>query len=279
MSNIGHVVRPARLRGRRRSGFRETYRPRSRAHLIQTPMLPEDPQTCFEGPFGEVIRATGPLANTNPFRFSTKYQDDETDLLYYGYRYYNPSTGRWISRDPLGERGGINLCGFVQNDPTGSFDADGRESGGICPVCGQYFVGVCPRDGYPHTRLPPSLSQGNSCSAFPDTARGIQVANSALKQGACAKWFTEHGSRIGDSYSVNCHGKCKLVCLFGGTAWTYPGLNRIGLCPDNFSGLGPSGIASLLIHEAAHHYCPPIGFGGERCAEAAQEACGEFLTN
>ena len=35
------------------------------------------------GPFGEVLRATGPLAKANPFRFSTKYQDDETDLLYY----------------------------------------------------------------------------------------------------------------------------------------------------------------------------------------------------
>ena len=53
------------------------------------------------GPFGELLRATGPMAKSNPFRFSTKYQDDETDLLYYGYRYYNPSTGRWQSRDLL----------------------------------------------------------------------------------------------------------------------------------------------------------------------------------
>ena len=52
------------------------------------------------GPFGEVIRSTGPMAKANPFRFSTKYQDDETDLLYYGYRFYNASTGRWLSRDP-----------------------------------------------------------------------------------------------------------------------------------------------------------------------------------
>ena len=57
------------------------------------------------GPFGEVIRATGPMSKLNPFRYSTKYQDDETDFLYYGYRYYNPSTGRWLSRDPLGEPG------------------------------------------------------------------------------------------------------------------------------------------------------------------------------
>jgi RHS repeat-associated protein len=43
------------------------------------------------------------MAKLNPFRFSTKYQDDETDLVYYGYRFYNPSTGRWLSRDPLGD--------------------------------------------------------------------------------------------------------------------------------------------------------------------------------
>ena len=57
------------------------------------------------GPFGEVIRATGPMAKVNPFRFSTKYQDDESDLLYYGYRYYKPSTGTWPNRDPFGELG------------------------------------------------------------------------------------------------------------------------------------------------------------------------------
>ena len=45
--------------------------------------LRKNPRTCFEGPFGEVVRATGPMARANPFRFSTKYQDDETDLLYY----------------------------------------------------------------------------------------------------------------------------------------------------------------------------------------------------
>ena len=55
------------------------------------------------GPFGEVVRSTGPMAKVNPFRFSTKYNDDESDLLYYGYRYYKPSTGTWPNRDPLGD--------------------------------------------------------------------------------------------------------------------------------------------------------------------------------
>lgn len=67
------------------------------------------------GPFGEVIRSTGTMAKANPFRFSTKYQDDESDLLYYGYRHYNASTGRWLSRDPAGEKQGLNLYEYARN--------------------------------------------------------------------------------------------------------------------------------------------------------------------
>jgi RHS repeat-associated protein len=78
------------------------------------------------GPFGEVLRATGPMAKANPFRFSTKYQDDETDLVYYGYRYYNASTGRWLSRDPEQESGGENLYGFLGNSPLNDYDAFGN---------------------------------------------------------------------------------------------------------------------------------------------------------
>jgi RHS repeat-associated protein len=73
-------------------------------------------------PFGEVIKAVGPMASSNPFRFSTKYQDDETGLLYYGYRYYNPSTGRWMSRDPIEEEGGVNLYGMLGNNPVNAID-------------------------------------------------------------------------------------------------------------------------------------------------------------
>ena len=79
------------------------------------------------GPFGEPLRATGPMAELNPFRFSTKYQDNETGLLYYGHRYYQPQTGRWLSRDPIAERGGQNLYGFCLNNAVRFVDRDGRE--------------------------------------------------------------------------------------------------------------------------------------------------------
>jgi RHS repeat-associated protein len=79
-------------------------------------------------PFGETI----PLSGSRPgaFGFSSKYTDVETGLLYYGFRYYNPSTGRWLSRDPIEEAGGVNLYGFVSNNPTNDVDPLGLVGGG-----------------------------------------------------------------------------------------------------------------------------------------------------
>ena len=77
-------------------------------------------------PFGETIRLNGSaIADSNPFRFSTKYTDTETGLIYYGLRYYNPATGRFINQDPIGETGGANLYGFVGNDPVNNSDLFG----------------------------------------------------------------------------------------------------------------------------------------------------------
>jgi len=79
------------------------------------------------GPFGEVFCSVGDMAKVNPFGFSTKYTDNETDLLCYGYRYYSPALGRWLSRDPIEERGGLNLYGFVYNNPVHYVDDSGSK--------------------------------------------------------------------------------------------------------------------------------------------------------
>jgi len=69
--------------------------------------------------------ATAPTPQGHHFRVTSKYQDQETGYLYYGFRYYDPQTGRWPNRDPLGERGGLNLYGFVGNNSILYIDADG----------------------------------------------------------------------------------------------------------------------------------------------------------
>ena len=79
-------------------------------------------------PFGTTLTASGTAADANPFRFSTKYTDDDTGLLYYGYRFYSPTLGRWLTRDPIHERGGINLYAFVLNRPNNFIDVLGLEA-------------------------------------------------------------------------------------------------------------------------------------------------------
>ncbi len=78
------------------------------------------------GPFGEIIRLTPNANNQSPFRFSTKYTDDESDFLYYGYRYYNTSTGRWLSRDTIGEKDTLNLYAFTRNRAIDNVDLLGK---------------------------------------------------------------------------------------------------------------------------------------------------------
>ncbi|MBN8456496.1 MAG: tyrosine-type recombinase/integrase [Verrucomicrobia bacterium] len=50
---------------------------------------------------------------------------------YYGYRWYDPLTGRWPSRDPIEEQGGVNLYGLVKNDPICRYDILGMHEDAI----------------------------------------------------------------------------------------------------------------------------------------------------
>ncbi len=77
--------------------------------------------------FGQLIACHGDYAKKNPFTFSTKYTDFTTGLCYYGYRWYSPSFGRWLSKDPIEENGGLNLYGFITNNPISYIDILGLE--------------------------------------------------------------------------------------------------------------------------------------------------------
>ena len=70
--------------------------------------------------FGNIIEQTG----TAPSRygFSTKPIELVTGFLYYGYRWYDPITGRWPSRDPIEEGGGANLYTFAFNNSIKNID-------------------------------------------------------------------------------------------------------------------------------------------------------------
>ena len=72
--------------------------------------------------FGKLIASSGPMADAFSLRYSTKYFDPETGFYYYGYRFYSPELKRWITRDPIGEEGGVNLYAMCVNSPIDAFD-------------------------------------------------------------------------------------------------------------------------------------------------------------
>ena len=74
------------------------------------------------GPYGNVLKMEGNAAEINPFRFSSEYFDEETGLVQYNFRYYNPKDGRWLSRDILGEMYTQNSYAFMKNHAIFRFD-------------------------------------------------------------------------------------------------------------------------------------------------------------
>jgi RHS repeat-associated protein len=78
--------------------------------------------------WGEVTEPS-PAAPTTPVRFQGQYADDETGLVYNRARYYDPSTGRFISADPILNDGGLNHFAYCTNplswvDPLGLSEDD-----------------------------------------------------------------------------------------------------------------------------------------------------------
>ena len=61
----------------------------------------------------------------NPWRYGSKRTDDETGLIYYGRRFYDPGLGRWLTPDPAGYTDGLNLYAYVHNNPINHLDLYG----------------------------------------------------------------------------------------------------------------------------------------------------------
>jgi RHS repeat-associated protein len=81
--------------------------------------------TYLYDPYGNVLSEVGPLASGNVYQFSSKEWNQNSGLVYYLYRFYDPDLQRWVNRDPNQEWGGFNLYEFDENDPNDFLDPDG----------------------------------------------------------------------------------------------------------------------------------------------------------
>jgi RHS repeat-associated protein len=90
-------------------------------------------------PFGKTA-ITG-VANTNTAQY-TRRENDGTGLYYYRARYYSPAYARFISEDPIGFGGGLDLYAYVGNDPISRKDPLGLMSMFQCVMAGIGIGGI-----------------------------------------------------------------------------------------------------------------------------------------
>ena len=76
--------------------------------------------------FGLILAKSGPFADSFRFRHATKCFDAATGIYYYIKRFYSPIIRRWLNRDPIEERGGLNLYAFCRNNALSFVDKDGQ---------------------------------------------------------------------------------------------------------------------------------------------------------
>jgi len=183
-------------------------------------------------PYGIPTYANGAKAGSNPFRFSTKYHDDETGLVYYGFRYYSPELGRWVNRDPLGEEDGGNLYGMLKNDLINFVDYLGLitvknvkfETGS----CGEHLVrwefkldSPAPCDGYIVQQIDYELEVKDSNNKIIETKKEKYWESWFVKKGEQLPWvnsvigYTDQsslGARFDKKGMAKADGKIKFFC-------------------------------------------------------------------
>jgi len=107
----------------------------------------------------EVKDATFGARTSSSYDWETRHhgelQDEETSYYNYGYRYYIPHLGRWPSRDPIGEEGGLNLYGFIRN----------------CPYNNHDYYGLTTLEGFARSTTPRWLQDLFDERTIPDAVR------------------------------------------------------------------------------------------------------------
>ncbi|MBP3302927.1 MAG: hypothetical protein J6L64_07345, partial [Opitutales bacterium] len=212
-------------------------------------------------PFGAVTES-GDV--TQPLQWSSEVYDSELDLIYYNYRHYSPSLGRFLSRDPIAEQGGHNLYAFVKNNPMSENDFWGMQM----KPCSEYpsirncANSVC-EGRTSKQRISPSSSVNGCGPLF--VRLGIDWGDYLIPDFAIGDWAlfdtacTEH-----DKCYATCGGN-RINCDSG----LYEGMKTA--CENTFHYLNP--LRHICISQALAYYVAVSAFGGIPYNAAQDEHC------
>ena len=194
-------------------------------------------------PFGGMTYQTGTLAEQFVYRFSTKYWDAETALYYYGYRYYSPELGRWVNRDPIGERGGRNLMANMLNNTPNKVDIHG-----LMGVDSSHEENTCGPDVTKFVtdalnRVKDEFREAHICTKFSACYRGLRTHEAA--NGWDIKVLNEVGHGNTQRFVSPGGGLGKLTVAYKGRCYPAHAVNYLlwgtanRLCYDRFGSIMP----------------------------------------
>ncbi len=199
------------------------------------------------GPFGETLSLSGPLAPFNTYRFASKEWNDRAGIYYFGRRYYDPIIIRWLNRDPIQERGGLNLYAYVANNPINYIDPLGLLD---------YSAGETPGYGNPVSSTLPGL--GGTWASNPYASGAGNYQNGAFYQpdvypcpcGEHWGWSLKEAKDIQDSLNFN---------YWGSIGETYAGyiLSKIPKAGPYGEALGIYGVATASVSLIGGFGCIP----------------------
>lgn len=136
-------------------------------------------------PYGRREKLSGNL--DCDFGFTGHFTHEASGLVFTLYRAYDSETGRWLSRDPIGEAGGINVYGYVANNPINLWDPLGLDAEFVL-MRDPYTKGCNPRLSAGTMRI---FEDGKFMGAvrvnengFEDRRQGIQPGNYLVQEKA-----------------------------------------------------------------------------------------------